>query len=305
MKLASKPPDATLATIDVRAARDYSKEKPASDESFRAYKGLYAYDKRVLAVHLDATEKADDWTTEIVSFDAGYGNERMIGYLCLPKNAPPPYQTVVYFPGSSAIHTNKKLEFVANEGYAAIVPKSGRALLFPIYKGTYQRSDDLQRDSRILPALSRDYMIAWAKDLRRSIDFLETRADIDHDKLAYLGFSWGGAVAPVMLAVEGPVQGGYPDFGRSRTLEHEHKHASRGRAVQLREPRSNSCPDAERSLRSQVSGGGLATSAFPSSRDARERQETRHLRVGPRPPRKDYIRESLDWLDKYLGPVKR
>ena len=26
---------------------------------------------------------------------------------------------------------------------------------------------------------------------------------------------------------------------------------------------------------------------------------------GHAPPRKDYIRESLDWLDKYLGPAKR
>ena len=102
VKLASKPPDAALATLDVPPVRDYSKEMPASDESFRAFKSLYAYDKRDLAVHLDATEKSDDWTTEIVSFDSGYGSERTIAYLCLPKNARPPYQTVVYFPGSAS-----------------------------------------------------------------------------------------------------------------------------------------------------------------------------------------------------------
>ena len=27
--------------------------------------------------------------------------------------------------------------------------------------------------------------------------------------------------------------------------------------------------------------------------------------TGHAPPRKEVIRESLDWLDKYLGPVKR
>src|SRR6185295_1493229 len=48
----------------------------------------------------------------------------------------------------------------------------------------------------------RDHLIAWSKDLGRSIDYLETRPDIRKDALAYLGLSWGSQVAPVMLAVE-------------------------------------------------------------------------------------------------------
>ncbi len=37
------------------------------------------------------------------SYNAAYGGERVIAYLFLPKNARPPYQTVVYFrtPGDS------------------------------------------------------------------------------------------------------------------------------------------------------------------------------------------------------------
>jgi eukaryotic-like serine/threonine-protein kinase len=301
VKLISKPPDATLATIDVPPVRDYSKERPASDEAFRAYKGLYAYDKRDLAVHLDATEKADDWTTEIVSFDAGYGNERMIAYLCLPKNARPPYQTVVYFPGSSAIHTNKKLEFVANEGYAAIVPKSGRALLFPIYKGTYQRSDDLTDDTEPLSASYRDHTIAWAKDLSRSIDFLETRKDIDREKLAYLGFSWGGEVAPVMLAVEGRfkaailISGGLDPF---RTLPEAEPFNFVSR-VQIPVLMLNGRYD----HRFPVEAAQLP---FFRSLGTPEKDKKHVIyESGHTPPRKDYIRESLDWLDKYLGPVTR
>ena len=36
----------------------------------------------------------------------------------------------------------------------------------------------------------------------RSLDYVETRKDIDTGKLAYLGFSLGGAVGPLMIAVE-------------------------------------------------------------------------------------------------------
>ena len=42
------------------------------------------------------------WRMETVSFRAAYGNERVTAYLFLPDNAKPPFQTVVYFPGSTA-----------------------------------------------------------------------------------------------------------------------------------------------------------------------------------------------------------
>ena len=48
----------------------------------------------------------------------------------------------------------------------------------------------------------------WGKDLRRSVDYLETRDDIDHERLAYLGLSWGAAMAPIMIAVEPRIKAG-------------------------------------------------------------------------------------------------
>ena len=44
VKLSAPPPPAAAARI-VPPFRDFSKEKPVSDEVFRAFKGLYAYDK--------------------------------------------------------------------------------------------------------------------------------------------------------------------------------------------------------------------------------------------------------------------
>ena len=49
-------------------------------------------------------EQTDDWVREKVYFDAAYNHERMAAYLYLPKRGKPPYQTVVFFPGSNAIH---------------------------------------------------------------------------------------------------------------------------------------------------------------------------------------------------------
>jgi hypothetical protein len=84
-------------------------------------------------VRVEETEKSEIWTREKVSFDAAYGNERMIAHVFLPPNASPPFQAVVYFPGGGA-----RLEqtFVPSWVDDDFVLKSGRALVWRIYKGT-------------------------------------------------------------------------------------------------------------------------------------------------------------------------
>jgi eukaryotic-like serine/threonine-protein kinase len=91
---------------------------------------------------LDAkVESSDDsspyWRRERISFKAAYNNERVIAFLYLPKNVSPPYQTVVHFPGSEAklFHTFTDVNLFNLD----FLMKSGRAVLFPIYKGTYER----------------------------------------------------------------------------------------------------------------------------------------------------------------------
>ena len=60
--------------------------------------------------------------------------------------------------------------------------------MFPVYKGTFERGDDIKSDNPNMSNSWRDHVIAWSKDLARSIDYLETRPEIDAKKLAYEGF---------------------------------------------------------------------------------------------------------------------
>ena len=282
-----------------RAFRDYSKEQPASDESFRAYKGLYAYDRRDLNARVDATETSDDWTLETVSFDAAYGDERVIAYLYLPRNARPPYQTVVYFPGSNVIFTDKLQGTYST--YYDFLPKAGRAVLFPVYKGTFQRRDGLQTSTPGPTAFYRDHVIAWSKDLGRSIDYLETRKDVDREKLAYLGFSWGGAIGPVLLAVEDRFKAAVLGVG--------------GFKFQRPLPEVDSLNFASRVRIPVLMLNGRYDNFFPVESSqlplfrllGSPEKDKKHLLYdsGHAPPVREYIRESLDWLDKYLGPVKK
>jgi cephalosporin-C deacetylase-like acetyl esterase len=42
----------------------------------------------------------------------------------------------------------------------------------------------------------------WAKDASRALDYVETRADLDHEKVAYYGYSWGAVMGGLIPAIE-------------------------------------------------------------------------------------------------------
>jgi hypothetical protein len=298
VKLSTPPPPAAFARFEP-AFRDYGKEKPVSDEVFRAYKGLYAYDKGELNARVEETLSAPDWTREKVSFNAAYGNERVIVYLYLPKNASPPFQTVVYFPGSNVIFQDRFDD--AQSVIWEFIPKSGRALMFPIYKSTFERRDGLKGDTPEPTALWRDHTIMWSKDFGRSLDYLETRKDVDATKLGYYGFSWGSAVAPILLSGEDRVRVAILGVG--------------GLEFQKTLPEVDQINFVTRMKTPALLLNGRYDFFFPVESSqvpffrllgASEKDKRQVIfDSGHMVPAKDLIRESLDWLDKYLGPVKR
>jgi dipeptidyl aminopeptidase/acylaminoacyl peptidase len=88
--------------------------------------------------------------------------------------------------------------------------------LFPIYKGSFERGTGKVPDSRTEPRAFRDWLIQLSKDMRRSIDYLETREDIDKNRVAFYGMSGGAVMGPMALAVENRfkaailIVGGFP-----------------------------------------------------------------------------------------------
>ena len=78
-------------------------------------------------------------TAQKITYTAAYGNEHAVAYLFLPKKGKPPYQTVLFFPGSNALLL-RTFSVYPTSSLDAIL-KSGRAVLYPVYKGTYERGD--------------------------------------------------------------------------------------------------------------------------------------------------------------------
>lgn len=61
------------------------------DDGFRFYRSLYSYDRTDLKPVIESVDESSPyWRKERITFAAAYGNERLIGYLFLPKNAARP-----------------------------------------------------------------------------------------------------------------------------------------------------------------------------------------------------------------------
>jgi dienelactone hydrolase len=180
--------------------RDFTKATPATTEVFNVYRKMFAYDKRPLHETVEPSpDGAQDWTREKITFDAAYHGDRMSAFLFLPKQATPPYQTVVFFP-SARVNFARSSATLGDLRYVDYVIKSGRAVIYPIYAGLYERSTT----TPIVPGATdrRETLIEWSKDLGRSVDYLETRRDIDAKRIGYLGVSQGAAEGLFAVALE-------------------------------------------------------------------------------------------------------
>jgi dienelactone hydrolase len=197
--------DQKLVAPRHRSWVDYSKQKPVSDEVFRSFLTSYAYDRTDLGAKIEHVKETPDWKQERVTINAAYENERMGVYLLIPKNAVPPYQTVIYFTGSAAAQL-KTSELLLGETHYGFLVKSGRAVLYPVYWGTYERSNE--RALQTTPASRRERTTKWAKDLNRTVDYLETRPDLDKTRIAYAGYSQGAWVGPLLMMLEPRIKAG-------------------------------------------------------------------------------------------------
>lgn len=170
---------------------------PVDDETFEIFARLFEYDEAPLNAEVtEVDETHSDWRRERIEFDAAYGNERVVLKLYLPSGVEPPYQTVVHFPGGDA----RLLGDIDAAGLLHVEPflRTGRAVAYPVYQGTFERGAAPPAG----PMGLRDLIIQQVKDARRTLDYLATREDIDAERLAFHGVSYGATRAPFLLAVE-------------------------------------------------------------------------------------------------------
>ena len=120
-------------------------QKPVADDIFNIYKEKFAYDPMDLNSRVVSRQQSPSgWIHETVEFDAAYGGERVLAHLFLPENVSPPYQTVIYFPGSAStwVPSSQDMEnYYEFTMFLSYLVRNGRAVLYPVYKGTFERGE--------------------------------------------------------------------------------------------------------------------------------------------------------------------
>ncbi|NOQ98409.1 MAG: hypothetical protein GQ561_09605 [Calditrichae bacterium] len=169
---------------------------------------------------------------EKVEFDAAYDNERVITYLFLPTNTKPPYQTIIYGPGSNVLwqeSSNDIENFFEFTAFLEFWVRNGRAVIFPVIKGTFERREKTSPFANAGTHQFTSYITRVIKDYRRCLDYMETRNEFDMNKVAFYGMSMGPVLGTYLAAVEsriktnifyagGLIKGGRPEANRAYFL---------------------------------------------------------------------------------------
>ena len=276
--------------------RNYQNLKPVSDALFEVYKGLFNYEKTDLNPVINSESESTYWTREVVSINVPYEQTPMKILLFLPKNYKPPYQTIIFIPGLNAVSSNTMDDM--NSGSIDFFVKSGRAVMWPVYYSTYGRGEIRPTNLYTWKQVHKNIMT----DFQVACDYLQTRNDIDADRLAYYGFSWGSALATYVLAIDDRIKLGILAlFGISSVEKYRYMEFDQIDYVpHIKIPMlllgGRYDPDFVIEQQ-QAFYDFLGT---PESDKKWIIYESTHWI-----PREDLINESLTWLDKYFGPTKK
>ncbi|HUE96734.1 MAG TPA: SUMF1/EgtB/PvdO family nonheme iron enzyme, partial [Longimicrobiaceae bacterium] len=286
----------TIGVADRRGAQ------PVADPIFEVFRSQYVYPDLPLAPSVELEDTgAEGWTRQVVTVELSYTADRLPINIFLPKGADPPYQAVIFISGSGSFDTQRNT-ITAPSPVVDFLPSAGRALIMPVYEGSYQRWDgflDLQGEQYQIAF--REHMIHWREDLGRTIDYLETRSDIDPERIAYMGFSFGASTILPPAALE----------ERLTTFVL----ISGGLTPRELTPIADMVNYVSRLTRPVLMLNGEFDPLFPVETLQRPLFEL----LGAQPDQKAHltfptghtalprgfrIRHTLDWLDRHLGPVQ-
>ncbi len=191
--------DQGLALLDVKT--EPPRFFPTEGADFKGWLSHYRYDAVTLESRLESTVESAEWRRELVSFNTASG-DRGVAYLYLPKGFQPPFQVIHFVPGSTAFDGSFS---VAPLIEMALTPylKTGRAILSVALKGFKERPQPPGYEPPEPGSVRfRQLIVEQVTDLRRGLDYLEARDDVDESRVAYLGISQGASLGLIVTAVE-------------------------------------------------------------------------------------------------------
>ena len=179
--------------------------KPMSDEVFKVYSRNYEVNEAPLNIkEIYVDDSHPVWIKERVQIDVGYNNEKMDVLVFKPKNSFQPTPSVIVYPGANYFSTPPEIDEI-NPGEFGLdfIIKSGRTLVWPAWKGSLDRmTTSLTASPEERLRNFRELLRYWTVDTHKTLNYLETRKDMDSKNFFYLGMSYGSIFTTHTLLFE-------------------------------------------------------------------------------------------------------
>lgn len=194
--------------INRPAPKPASFYQPFTDSEFDLYSRNFDVGKKALnieEIYVDQSHPV--WDKERIQIDVGYDNEKMDILIFKPKGSNfKKLDSVILYPGANYYRTPPDIDEVNPGEYGLdFIIKSGRALIWPAYKGSMNRINDMNISfprTQDHMRLFRQLLSYWTVDTSRTIDFLQSREEFHLDNIYYVGMSYGGIYTTHVLLFE-------------------------------------------------------------------------------------------------------
>ena len=163
----------------------------------------YGYDKALpLQDSLSLTLETDEFKLFAVSYTSVH-DQKVTALLSVPKTGTAPLPVIVLMHG---LGDRKTVDYVSYGNDLFL--KNGYAVLRLDISEHGDRKNDFYDFTLTGPYKywSRSIITQTVFDLRRAVDFIETRAELDADRIGYYGISLGGIIGTVFCGVDDRVK---------------------------------------------------------------------------------------------------
>jgi eukaryotic-like serine/threonine-protein kinase len=271
--------------------------KAVDERTYQDLRKAYDYPRTPLNARVIETHDTPDWRREKIAYEVS--GKTVIAYLYLPRGFKPPFQVIHFAPAGDVESGLRSLSASIESKLSAHI-RSGRAIFAVAMEGFIDRPRPAsfeEPDERLAEYV--DFVAGRVTEMRRGLDCLETRPDIDSKRIAFEADSAGTDTGVILCAVENRyrsvlfVGSGIDPTGVDAT------------------PAANRINFAPRMSAPKMMLQGRYDEVFPYAKQFeplyRLMREPKKALIyeGPHvPPQEVYVRESQKWFDETLGKVK-
>lgn len=183
----------------IKAEEETPKYTSVNDAEYKALAKHYEYEKGPLDAEIIEVKETAEWRREKIAYN-GANDERVLAYLYLPKNFQKPFQVVHVTPAGDVSNRARSLPDSVEASWIPFI-KSGRAIFTVVQKGFIERD---RPPGYTPPSYTTiefvEECVNTYNEIRRGIDYLETREDIDASRIAFFGPSsaWTRTILPAI-----------------------------------------------------------------------------------------------------------